>query len=96
MVRLKVTTVPARNHLDVLSKSPGARWIRVNSDGMHVLLIEVIQQTARELLTLTPIDSGYVVLRIKGVVDGAGNYSIWRDLQSNDVDMDDMLTTALI
>ena len=88
--------IPARNHLDVLAKTLVPRWIRADSDGAHVLLMELIQQTARELLTMASIESGYVVLCIKAGVDGAGNFNIWRHLRLKAVDMEHMLTTDLV
>lgn len=97
LVRSKLPRViPPRNHLNALAKTLVPRWMRADSEGAHALPMELIRQTAQDLLTLTTTSFGYVVLWVKAGVDGAGNFNIWRRLRSKEVDMENILMTALV
>jgi len=45
---------------------------------------------------LNDIRSGYVILRIKAGIDAAGDFDIWRHLRSKCVELDHILTTAIL
>lgn len=87
---------PTRNNLDVLANILIPRWLRADSEGAHVLLMELVQHTAKELLSMTDIKHGYVIMRVKVGVDAAGHFDVWRHLRKDGLNLEYMLTTVLI